>query len=69
METSQPFDLMGLLARLQIHHAVKSEREDVQARYRELLRYALQIAAERQVAADVLSELRELLSRASRSTY
>lgn len=68
-ETSQPFDLMGLLARLQIHHMVKSESEDVQASYRELLRYALQIAAERQVAADVLSELRELLSRYDPAWY
>jgi hypothetical protein len=62
-ETSQPSDLMGLLARLQIHHLVKAESEDAEASYRELLRYALQIAVERQVAADVLAELRELLSK------
>src|SRR5579864_4971774 len=62
-ETSQPFDLMGLLARLQIRRVVKAESEDAEASYRELLRYAVQIAVERQVAADVLSELRELLSK------
>jgi hypothetical protein len=60
-QTEEPLDLMGLLARLHIRQAVNAEGQDLQENCRQLLRYALQIALERQVAADVLSELRELL--------
>ncbi len=59
-------DITGLLRLSQQEHRSGG---DSQANYRELLRYALQIAAEREVAAGVLAELRELLEEYAPAWY
>jgi hypothetical protein len=60
MSPNQPeeLDLAGLL---QLSQWQPTDGGDSQTNYRDLLRYTLQIAVEREVAADVLAELRALL--------
>ena len=53
-------DFAGLLRLAQQEQLIAAAGGDWQGNYRNLLRYALQIAAEREAAAGALSELREL---------
>ncbi len=62
-------ELDGLLHLSQAQCAEMPDLNDSQANYRELLRYALQVAVEREVAADVLVELRELLEQDAPAWY
>lgn len=63
MSPNQPeeLDLAGLLQLSQWQRETNGDGGDSQANYRDLLRYTLQIAVEREVAADALAELRALL--------
>jgi hypothetical protein len=63
------FDLTELLQLGPWIKAAASAGDDCDADYRGLLRYALQIAAEREIAAGVLAELRELLDAYAPSWY
>ena len=62
----EDLNLAGLLRLLQ--QECRSAA-DAQVNYRELLRYTVQIAAEREVAAGVLAELRELLEEYAPAWY
>ena len=64
----EPLDVGGLLQLSQWQCAVP-DCDDNQANYRDLLRYTLQIAAEREVVAGVLAELRELLEEYAPAWY
>lgn len=66
---SQPFDLTGLLRLSQWQRLPGPEGNDCEVNYRDLLRYTLQIAAEREVAAEVLAELRNLLEEYAPAGY
>ncbi len=62
-------DFAGLLRLAQQEELIAAAGGDWRANYRNLLRYALQIAAEREAAAGALSELRELLEEYAPSWY
>jgi hypothetical protein len=64
-----PFDLSGFLHLSQGQGEAMPECEHSQANYRDLLRYTLQVAVEREVAASVLAELRELLEEYAPAWY
>jgi hypothetical protein len=66
---TEAFDLMSLLQLSQAQRAVGPNGADSQANDRDLLRYALPIAAEREAAAEVLAELRELLDEYAPAWY
>lgn len=57
----EPLDIPGLLRLSQQQWPGELEVRDAQINYRELLRYTLQLAVEREAAAEVLAELRKLL--------
>jgi hypothetical protein len=57
----ESFNLTRLLQRWKWPRSGKPACDD--SEYKDLLRYALQLAAEREIAADVLAELSDLLER------
>lgn len=63
------FDLSSLLQGSQAEYAPGPDGNDSQANYRDLLRYTLQIAAEREVAVGVLADLRKLLEEYAPAWY
>jgi hypothetical protein len=65
----KPLDVGGLLQLSQWQCEAGPDCDDNQANYRDLLRYTLQIAAEREVVAGVLAELRELLEEYAPAWY
>jgi hypothetical protein len=65
----EEFDLAGLLQLSQWRRGTNGDGGDSQTNYRDLLRYTLQIAVEREVAADVLAELRSLLEEYAPAWY
>jgi len=62
-------DFAGLLRLAQQEQLITEAGGDWRTNYRHLLRYALQIAAEREAAAGALSELRELLEEYAPAWY
>jgi hypothetical protein len=60
-DSEEPFNLTGILQRWKWPRNVKPPFDD--SEYTNLLRYTLQLAAEREIAAGVLAELSELLER------
>jgi acyl-ACP thioesterase len=66
-EDAEAFNLTRLLQRWKWPRAAKSAFEE--SEYASLLRYTLQIAAEREIAAGVLAELSELLERNAPAWY
>lgn len=66
-ENAETFNLTRMLRRWKWPPRTKPGIDDTE--YANLLRYTLQIAAEREIAADVLAELSELLERNAPSWY
>ena len=66
-ETTEAFNLTRLLRLWRWPRAAKPAFDD--SEYADLLRYTLQIAAEREIAAGVLAELSELLERNAPAWY
>jgi len=66
-ENSESFNLTRMLHRWKWPRARNPQNADRD--YTNLLRYTLQLAAEREIAADVLAELSELLERNAPAWY
>jgi len=66
-DNTESFHLTRMLYRWKWPRGAKAAAED--SAYTELLRYTLQIAAEREIAADVLAELSELLEKNALTWY
>src|SRR5207248_8036739 len=66
-ENAETFNLTRMLRRWKWPPRTKPAIDD--SEYANLLRYTLQIAAEREIAADVSAELSELLERNAPSWY
>jgi hypothetical protein len=66
-EDTEAFNLTRMLQRWKWPRTAKPACED--SEYTNLLRYALQIAAEREIAAGILAELSELLEQNAPEWY
>jgi len=66
-EDSESFSLTRMLHRWKWRRARNPQNGDRE--YTDLLRYTLQLAVEREIAADVLAELSELLERNAPAWY